>query len=179
MHTRSSHKIIGAVVVLMFWLYSLAFAAPIVYEYDDLNRLVRATGNGNSVQYSYDAVGNLLQRTVSSNPATITNNNFGQVAVGYTAQPETITYTNTGTSPVTMGGVGLSGDTASFGVVGDTCSGSTIALSSSCSVTVRFSPLSPGIKNAIITLSTGGSSPVDYSFPISGEAVPPVIDVSM
>ncbi|PKN35790.1 MAG: hypothetical protein CVU61_02740 [Deltaproteobacteria bacterium HGW-Deltaproteobacteria-19] len=38
-------------------------AESIKYEYDDLNRLIRVQhGDGETIDYSYDEVGNILQR---------------------------------------------------------------------------------------------------------------------
>ena len=62
-------KIIPALVIA-FTLIALTpcFADTITYQYDDLNRVIRAenTTNGTVVEYQYDAVGNRTQKTTTT-----------------------------------------------------------------------------------------------------------------
>jgi len=57
-------------ILLLPLAASALLAAEQNYDYDPLGRLVRSTTNGNSVEYRYDAAGNLLQVT-GNQPVTV------------------------------------------------------------------------------------------------------------
>lgn len=79
---------------------------------------------------------------------------FGSVAVGGSGMMQTFTFTNqtdpsTGILFYTLSG---SGD---FDVQSDTCSGSTVARSATCTMVVHFVPTSTGTRTATLTLTDG------------------------
>jgi len=54
-------------LLLLFLICTQVPAAPVSYTYDDLNRLIRVDYNNSEriVTYSYDAAGNILDKTVT------------------------------------------------------------------------------------------------------------------
>jgi hypothetical protein len=72
------------------------------------------------------------------------------VVTASTAQ--TVTISNSGTSPLTGLGIGLTGQDAGSFVLNSTCTGS-LAAGNSCAVSVTFNPASAGSKQAIIRIT--------------------------
>lgn len=58
---------LSASLLLMFALCSQAFALPVSYTYDNLNRLTEANYNSGQqvITYKYDAAGNILSKTIA------------------------------------------------------------------------------------------------------------------
>ncbi|HEX2086726.1 MAG TPA: choice-of-anchor D domain-containing protein, partial [Solirubrobacteraceae bacterium] len=77
------------------------------------------------------------------------------------AASQSSTVTNTGTEPVTLTGLTLSGDTAHFarvtGAAGDCATGTAILPGQTCTLRIRFDPASTGAKAA--TLSVASNAP--------------------
>src|SRR5262249_14403122 len=71
---------------------------------------------------------------------TVTNDStvaFGNVFPGNTSAPQVFTLTNNGPATLTFGAASITGtDGSQFSITDDTCSGNTIAVSASCSVTM-------------------------------------------
>jgi YD repeat-containing protein len=60
---RYAFMLIAAMFMILFQSVIPLCAESIKYEYDDLNRLIRVQhGDGETIDYSYDEVGNILQR---------------------------------------------------------------------------------------------------------------------
>jgi hypothetical protein len=76
---------------------------------------------------------------------------FPATAVGTSAIAQTVTLTNNGGLPLNIAGVALTGD---FGLiaVGSTC-GSTLAVSSSCTMQIGFTPTVGGPRNGTLTVT--------------------------
>lgn len=73
-------------IVLATLLIGLAAPAGVIYTYDSAGRLAKVDyGNGATITYTYDKVGNLLIRTVQSGGSTSASSS-GQ---GRGAKPET------------------------------------------------------------------------------------------
>ena len=96
---------------------------------------------------------------------------FATQAIGATSAPQSITVTNTGTAPlfinsaVTRGAYPLD-----FTQVSDGCSGLTLAVGTSCSVSITFSPTASGARSATFILTdNAGNSP--QTVPISGSGI--------
>jgi DNA-binding beta-propeller fold protein YncE len=68
------------------------------------------------------------------------------------------TIANTGTEPVTLAGLALTGDSAHFarltGAAGDCAAGATLAAGTSCTVRLRFDPSTTGAKAAVLTVTS-------------------------
>ena len=94
---------------------------------------------------------------------------FGEIHIGQTSGPETVTLSNTGSSQVSIENIGLSGpDSPSYSVTHD-CGGS-LAVGRSCSLSLRFAPPSvAGTKSATLQIQT--SLIVDPSITLTGVAV--------
>lgn len=100
---------------------------------------------------------------------------YGSVTVGSTTSPQSVTITNTGNATLNISSIDLSGpNSLDYTISANTC-GSTLGISSNCSVSVTFTPSANGSRPAFlgftndaadspqfVTLSgtgTGGSSP--------------------
>ena len=90
------------------------------------------------------------------------NTNFGQVAVGQTSQTA-LTVTNTGDAALTV--TSPSNLSTPFALTSDNCSGQSLTPSSSCQVTVTFTPETDGTQSATLTLlSNAMTSPDSVTF---------------
>jgi Abnormal spindle-like microcephaly-assoc'd, ASPM-SPD-2-Hydin len=82
-------------------------------------------------------------------PASLT---FGQQAIGTTSSPQAITLTNTGTGALTIASIQMVGANAGdFGQI-NTC-GSQLAPNNNCQISVTFAPITPGTKNAAVSIA--------------------------
>lgn len=102
-------------------------------------------------------------------PAQILGLTPGSVAfdpqpVGSSAAARTVTVASTGSAPLRVRGVALSGGNASaFVVVADKCSGVTLAPGASCPVSVSFAPDADGNRSATLTIEGEGTGPASTS----------------
>jgi hypothetical protein len=96
-----------------------------------------------------------------------TGHAFLTVTVGDSAGPVSFTVTNSGGAPSDTLTTSVT-DGADFTVVQDSCAGKTIGRGSSCVVSVRFDPASPGDKSATLTV---GDAAADLSGTATGSAV--------
>ena len=103
--------------------------------------------------------------TINVSPTSLT---FPLRGIGTTSIPVSITLANPGNAPVavtiTPGGPALAEYTVS-----NNCAGS-VAASSNCSITVHFAPITPGTKNASVTISGTGAFGLPVTVPITGSA---------
>jgi hypothetical protein len=84
-------------------------------------------------------------------PASVTFLTQAQSTVG---APQTVTITNSGGSPLVVMGASFGGtDPEDFFVGSSTCGGS-VGPALSCQLTVRFAPLAPGPRSALLLIST-------------------------
>ena len=95
--------------------------------------------------------------------------NLGTVQVGQAGTPVTYTVTNaggiaTGALTVAVGGL-------EFSIGSDLCTGLSLAASKTCTFTVTFRPTSTGVKSALLTASSGGTTLGNLQ--IQGMAVSP------
>jgi hypothetical protein len=86
---------------------------------------------------------------------------FPLTAAGFTAQPLTVTITNTGSSTVALNGFSIRGVNASdYSDSVHTCGGPFFTAGSSCTITVSFTPSNTGSRTAALVIySTAPSSP--------------------
>jgi hypothetical protein len=99
---------------------------------------------------------------------------FGPVPIATDSAPETVTLHNTGNADVAVSGVAVAGTNAGdFVVAGDTCTGTSVPVGGSCTVTVRFSPDQKAERAARLEFSDDApGSP--HSVALSGIGVSPV-----
>src|SRR6266436_1912291 len=107
---------------------------------------------------------------------------FSAQNISTSSASQTVTLNNPTTSPVTVSGTvpAFTGTNASdFSLGTNNCTGKTVAASSSCTVTVIFTPGVTGGTARSATLTISDSSPA-ASFPVSlsGTAVQPVASLS-
>jgi hypothetical protein len=107
---------------------------------------------------------------------------FGTVSFGSSAE-RTVTVRNFGTAGLTVTSVSGSGD---FAVVSQTCTGTTIAPSGTCSIVVRFAPTANGVRGGLVSVvhnaaatpttvevsGTGTGATVTISGTVSGASGP-------
>jgi sugar lactone lactonase YvrE len=103
---------------------------------------------------------------------------FGSQVVGVTSAPQTVTLTNSGTADLTISTVALTGaDASDFAISADTCSGATVTPSSTCAVSVTFSPTATGPRTGTLTVTDDASnSPQTVS--LTGTGIQPSIAIS-
>jgi outer membrane protein OmpA-like peptidoglycan-associated protein len=101
--------------------------------------------------------------------------NFGSQTATTSSAPTTITISNTGTADLNISAASLTGtDHADFQTSNDTCSGTTVATSDSCTVDVVFAPLSAGAKHASLSIASDApASPAVVDLTGEGAAPPP------
>ncbi|MGD0921458.1 MAG: choice-of-anchor D domain-containing protein, partial [Terriglobia bacterium] len=99
--------------------------------------------------------------------------NFGNQLKNTTSAPLTETVTNTGTATLTISGVSLTGtNPGDFAKTGDTCTGANVAPSSTCTITVTFTPTTTGARSATLSISDNATgSP--HAVPLSGTGTAP------
>jgi len=105
---------------------------------------------------------------VSLSPASLT---FASRDTGTTSTPQSVTVTNTGTASLFINSAAVP-NTLDFTVVGDGCSGLTLAVGTSCSVSITFSPTQAGTRTAAFVVTDNApNSP--QSVPLSGTGTTP------
>jgi len=133
--------------------------------------------------YGYAASGETKKRTLDPDdvagitylyPApnivlTPSNLFFGSVAVGQTSD-QTVTVTNNGAADLTVGGI--IGPSSPFSIVSDLCSGHAISPSTgSCTVTVRFSPVSAVTSNGNFNIPSNDPDQNPATVGLSGTGI--------
>jgi len=121
--------------------------------------------------------GTPAQPNISVSPGAV---GFGDQAGATTSAPRSVTVTDTGGAPLSVGSASLAGpDAAAFSLVADNCSGRTLAAGAACTVTVSFAPTSQGPKSASLAISSNAASGV-ATVALSGTGTPPLpADVSV
>ena len=102
---------------------------------------------------------------------TQSSHSFGSVNVGSSLSfTETLSNAHTATAPLLVSSVSVSGN--GFSVTADTCSGTSVAAGSSCSVSVRFSPVEPGVASGSLSIvSNAPGSPLVAALDGTGAAL--------
>jgi hypothetical protein len=111
---------------------------------------------GNPQQYGLSGAG-IAPPTptpaVALNPAGAFNLS-GTTTQGTTAAPQNLTVSNTGTGPLHVTAIGVSGlNAGDFSVAGSNCLGTALAAGTSCSVPVTFAPQASGIRTTTLTIT--------------------------
>jgi hypothetical protein len=87
----------------------------------------------------------LNRPAITLSPTTLT---FGPQPVSTESSPQTILVTSSGSTAVTFSTLSISGDF----VETDTCSGQTLAVGATCTVSVSFAPTQAGARSGLLTL---------------------------
>ncbi|PYJ70333.1 MAG: hypothetical protein DME76_05825, partial [Verrucomicrobia bacterium] len=92
---------------------------------------------------------------------TPTSVNFGDQRVGTISPPQTVRLTNTGSTSLSIRGIGIVGNNFGDFVETTTC-GSSVPANSSCAIDVRFRPTATGLRTASVKVQhdSGGAQPV-------------------
>jgi len=135
---------------------------------------------GNPQQYGLNGTGVApppLTPGVTLNPAG-TFNLAGTTTQGTTAAPQNLTVSNTGTGPLHVTAIGVSGlNSGDFSVAGSNCLGAAVAAGTSCSVPVTFGPLAAGIRTTTLSI-TDDAANSPQMVTINGTAVTAVTIVA-
>lgn len=111
---------------------------------------------------------------VAFNPTSV---NFGNQNVGTASAAQTVTMTNTGTLPLTITGITLTGTNAGDFAETNNCPGS-LAVNASCTLSVTFTPLANGARSASVSISDNAAgSP--QSVTLNGTGVTPAPGVGL
>ncbi|MEK7755439.1 MAG: SBBP repeat-containing protein, partial [Acidobacteriota bacterium] len=102
------------------------------------------------------------------NPASLS---FGNQGVGTTSAPRTVILANSGTAPLIISTVTLTGShPGDFNKTGDTCAGATVAPGNTCTMRVNFAPTAIGVRSAALTL-TAHAPARPQSVPLGGAGI--------
>jgi hypothetical protein len=106
---------------------------------------------------------------VSFNPTSLS---YGNQSVGTTSAAKSVTVTNTGTAALHVTIVALAGaNTGDFTISADTCTGASVAVNATCSVSVTFTPGATGARSATLTFTDdAGGSPQTVALSGTGVA---------
>ena len=114
---------------------------------------------------SVELVGTALGPAATLSPTTLT---FASQTVGATSTAQTATLTNSGNAPLNITSISASGDFAQT----NTC-GTSLAIGSSCQISVTFTPSASGNRTGSITVAQGGGGgPLTIALSGAGVAVP-------
>jgi hypothetical protein len=93
--------------------------------------------------------------------------NFPSTVIGLTSPTQTLTVRSNGEAPLTISSLALSGSsTRAFVISSQNCTGAPVAPGATCTVSLRFAPLSPGAQSAILHVNSnshGGQSTVNLA----------------
>ncbi len=122
----------------------------------------------NAYKVAFDAIfGNIPE--IAAFPSS---HNFGSLRLRETSLPLVFTVTNRGIANLAIGTVSVSGiNFFEFIKESDSCSGSTVVPLSSCTVSVAFSPVSTGPKNAVLSIPSNDSASPLLNIQLEGTGV--------
>ncbi len=124
------------------------------------SRTLRAATHGRSM---WDVIVPTGGSSVGFSPASLS---FGSQTVGTTSAAQTVTLTNSGSGPLTITGISITGtNSADFGQT-NAC-GNSLAAGSSCAINVTFQPTGVKTRTATLTI-TDNAATSPQSVPLSG-----------
>jgi hypothetical protein len=100
-----------------------------------------------------------------------TSPNFGSILVNSSSNAQQVTLTNSGAASLVISTAAVSGTNATdFAKSADTCSGATVPVNGTCSVTLTFKPTAGGTRTAALTLTdNAANSPQTVALTGTGE----------
>jgi len=102
---------------------------------------------------------------------------FGNQLLGATSTSRSLTITNSGTAPLTVGAVTIGGtNPGDYLVSGNTCT-SAIAVNAACAISVTFTPTATGSSAATLQVSTDAATGTQW-IPLTGTGIAPLISVT-
>ncbi|GAA3764701.1 ESPR-type extended signal peptide-containing protein [Terriglobus aquaticus] len=125
----------------------------------------------NALEY-VSLIGTGTSASVSLSPSAL---DFGRVLLSRTSAAQVATFTNTGSSAVTLGPITVTGDfaLASSSAAGAVCaSGGTIAAGASCVLPVTFTPSRTGTRTGVLSISNSATN-LALTVTLSGVGVQP------
>jgi hypothetical protein len=133
---------------------------------------LRAISNGHAFTASLSGQGGRAIIDATPNPA-----DFGAVTVGAESEVRTITVTNSGNIPAGFFiGIVAGGDSGSFQLLSENCTGAELMPSSSCTARVRFRPQDAGAKAAYMAFF--GDNDGGAMVGLKGEGVAPAVTLA-
>jgi len=138
---------------------------PVKIALDPTGGVLYVMDNGN---FRVRRIAGLLGDTTASvSAATLA---FGNEPIGVTSKPKTITLKNTGSKPLSVYAVALTGTGAASYSTSNDCEVA-VAAASTCTINITFQPGAPGAATAILTI-TGNVAPSLASIDLSGTGTP-------
>lgn len=129
--------------------------------------VVRANSAG--VSFEAELTGRGGQAVLSASPSPL---DFGSAAVGSRSEPRTVTIENSGDLAGSFFIAVISGgDSASFQLIEEDCTGTPVAPGGRCQAVVRFQPTGAGLRRA--TLSMFGNGEGGQQIALSGNGIDP------
>jgi len=106
---------------------------------------------------------------VSLSPSSLS---FGNQPLGTTSTPQNVTLTNTGSSSLSISGIGITGQNPGDFAQNNNC-GTSVATGASCTFTVTFTPTASGSRSATLNITdNAGGSPQHVS--LAGTGIGPM-----
>ena len=103
---------------------------------------------------------------------------FGNVNVGTASASQSVTMTNTGNAPLSIGGIAVTGANVSSFVFANGC-GTSLAGGANCTIHGHFAPTAEGSLNASIAIvDNAGNSPQNIALSGSGSLPPPTLSAT-
>lgn len=107
--------------------------------------------------------GGKAKAQISASPTSLS---FGEVDVGSTGGPSTVTVTSSGSLGLAISSVSVSG--GPFAKASDTCSGTTVATGGTCTIGVTFTPGSAGSFTGTLAIVSNASNASTLNVALSG-----------
>jgi len=130
-----------------------------------------STTNG-TVTVALTGVATLTQLTQSASSLS-----FPLMVAGSGSTPQILTLTNSGTVPVTLGSIAISGAYASAFSDTTTC-GASLAVSATCTVTVSFASTTTATDTATLSIANSASTGGSATVALTGSAAVPTVSLS-
>jgi hypothetical protein len=134
---------------------------------------VTITDNALDSPESVNLTGTGTSPTVTLSPTSV---NFPNQLIGITSSAQKVTLQNTGTGPLNIASIAVTGTNNADFAQTNTC-GSSVAAGKNCSISITFTPSINGAESASITI-TDNASDSPESVGLSGTGVAPAVSLS-